>query len=635
MKVISHQRFSMPMIRFFIFFLLFYLYVLSHIDPRLIYHGHGIIPFPIFFRGVEFFKGFLVYPGGLIEYISAFLSQFYYFHYFGSFIITIVIVLISLMTGKFITSFGGTRFRSIIYVPALFLLIEYNRYFHCLDAMLVLLVSLFFLWIYLLIAHRRIIFRITIFLISSFILYYIAGGISLLYALLCGIFEFLIKRNYLICLFYIFLALLIPYTAYMYVFEISITDAYTRVLPIHPESYLRESNIIWFLYIFFPLSALWLQFWRLFVKKQSRRKSSKIPLRYEADRTSFGKNFPNYSKISKLKFLYESLFLLFVAAGVVFFSFNKNENIKLRINYFSSQEMWNHVLKEAQRLPDESYNLLVTHDVNKALYYTGRLPYDMFSYPQDVRALLTLSFFSPSSEATFLFADLPRISDTFFRLGFINHAEHAAYEAMEIIGEYPAILQQLFLINIVKRKPETAKIFLNALSKDLIFSNRAKRYLRHLDEDPFMSTDKQVQHIRSVMLVTDYDKDLDLGIMLQSLQYNKQNQMAFEYMMAYYLLSYRLDKIVQNIHRLNDFNYPDIPRHYEEAVLIYMDITGRKVDLHGRKINTNTVRKFQRFCDIVDRYNNNRNAGLAAVTKEFGDSYFSYIYLFLVSKESK
>ncbi|MHC4722152.1 MAG: DUF6057 family protein, partial [Planctomycetota bacterium] len=86
------------------------------------------------------------------------------------------------------------------------------------------------------------------------------------------------------------------------------------------------------------------------------------------------------------------------------------------------------------------------------------------------------------------------------------------------------------------------------------------------------------------------------------LEKNKLNRMAFEYLMAWYLLNGRLEDFTQNLNRLDDFGYTDIPRHYAEAVLLYTGITGRIVDLHGRKINVQTVSRFTDFMQRTQSY---------------------------------
>ncbi|MHC4738601.1 MAG: DUF6057 family protein, partial [Planctomycetota bacterium] len=77
-------------IRSFVFFILFYLYFWLEVDLRLIYHSGGVISnFPAFFRGWAFFRQFMAYPGGPAEYLSAFLSQFFYYSWAGAFVVTL------------------------------------------------------------------------------------------------------------------------------------------------------------------------------------------------------------------------------------------------------------------------------------------------------------------------------------------------------------------------------------------------------------------------------------------------------------------------------------------------------------------------------------------------------------------
>ena len=71
---------------FVAFFVLFFLYVWLWIDPSLLYHGVGVslrvglflapgLQFPVFSWSPGFSNGFLLYPGGPTEYLSALLSQ--------------------------------------------------------------------------------------------------------------------------------------------------------------------------------------------------------------------------------------------------------------------------------------------------------------------------------------------------------------------------------------------------------------------------------------------------------------------------------------------------------------------------------------------------------------------------------
>ena len=88
-RKLTSQNLGRP-IQSFIFFILFYLYLWLEVDPRLIYHGGGMITnFPVFFRGWVFFQQFIAYPGGPVEYLSAFLSQLFYYSWAGALIVTL------------------------------------------------------------------------------------------------------------------------------------------------------------------------------------------------------------------------------------------------------------------------------------------------------------------------------------------------------------------------------------------------------------------------------------------------------------------------------------------------------------------------------------------------------------------
>ena len=92
--------------RALVFCSLFYLYIRLWVDPLLLYH----VQEPPFFFGWNFFADLAAYPGGLSEYLSSFLSQFYFFPWFGALCITAIVGLICLCTRTYITALGGARF---------------------------------------------------------------------------------------------------------------------------------------------------------------------------------------------------------------------------------------------------------------------------------------------------------------------------------------------------------------------------------------------------------------------------------------------------------------------------------------------------------------------------------------------
>ena len=117
-------------------------------------------------------------------------------------------------------------------------------------------------------------------------------------------------------------------------------------------------------------------------------------------------------------------------------------------------------------------------------------------------------------------------------------------------------------------------------------------------------------------------------MLIELLVHNPHNKMAFEYLMACYLLTGRVDKIATNMERLHDLGYQAIPTLYEEAILIYFGSQGQKVDLNKFNIKRNTFERYTKFVQLRNAMQpNNRQAVLRRLIVEFGSSYFFYFTL--------
>ena len=100
--------------------------------------------------------------------------------------------------------------------------------------------------------------------------------------------------------------------------------------------------------------------------------------------------------------------------------------------------------------------------------------------------------------------------------------------------------------------------------------------------------------------------------------------MAFEYLMAWYLLTRQPGKVAQNLHRLDDFDYTHIPRLYEEAMLIYVASTQKELDMRGRRLSPESLQRFNGFVQVSNRYGANKQAAVAELAGDYGDSFFFY-----------
>lgn len=226
-----------------------------------------------------------------------------------------------------------------------------------------------------------------------------------------------------------------------------------------------------------------------------------------------------------------------IAADVLLF--DASTKYSLLVASSAEREQWQDVLTYAGRLPpSDVWNV---SQVNRALYHRGELLERMFAYPQvaDPLAALTLQLANLTATAQRVPSEC---GDILFDLGRINESEHMAYEALESFGERPRTLERLVYLHVIKGEPDAARRFLAALQRGLWRRGWANDCLRQLDADPTLAGVPAVASRRAMMVERDYTGKFDTETMLgQLLDRNPRNRMAFEYLMAYYLLSRRLD----------------------------------------------------------------------------------------------
>jgi len=256
--------------------------------------------------------------------------------------------------------------------------------------------------------------------------------------------------------------------------------------------------------------------------------------------------------------------------------------------------------------------------VNRALYHTGRLSQDMFAYVQHPEALMLTG-----EDHSVLYWHK---FDTLLDLGLVNLAEKDLTECLETFGAQPMILQRLALANLVKGKMGAARIYLGTLQKTLFFSTWARDYLQRLDTDPTLASDPEMQQRRAHLLRKDstaffYAREPMLTALVAQ---GGQNRMAFEYLMAWYLLTKQLDKVVQIFPRLSEFGYTAIPPLHQEAIVIYAYGMRRPVPLGNFSISDQTQQRFRSFSEIFNRYGRDRNAAWPELTRGYAGSYFFY-----------
>ena len=494
--------------------------------------------------------------------------------------------LLWLCSGSIISAVSGRRAWWVCFIPAIGLLVIYSRYSYQFNIVMALLAAMGFVCLYLRIPLKSKPPALGVFLVLSIILYGIAGWAYLLFAALCAIYELLVRQRRLMGAMYLAAAPVVLYIEGLLVFDTSVMYALRHFWSLFYETGTVIVTVLCILYLFLPVTIIAL------------RLAGLLGIRAWAGLGVVGRILP---------------FVLGVAA--VGLSHNDKFKTILEVDYYACRRMWPEVLQAARNNPRYGFT---SRAVNRALYHTGRLPEDMFAYSQRPEALF---MHTKTTGAAFW-----ELSDTYIDLGQINMAEYSLLMSTEMYGQRPVLLKRLALVNMVKGNTGAARVYLGALSRTLFDAGWAMEYLAKIERDPNLLTDSEVQRLRGVMTATDRNfASVNEDILLDLLDKNKHNRMAFEYLMGFYLLMGQLDKFVENLHRLNDFDYTRIPRTYEEAILFYDYMRKTTVELDGCEIGTESRERLTNFLKVyLGRFREDKKAAFDELAKDYGDSYFFY-----------
>jgi len=590
-----------------LFFSLFCLYLWLVVEPHLVFHGSDrITNFPSFYTTWGFVASHVSRPGGSIEYISAFLSQLFYFSWLGALVVTIQAWTLGRLVAYLLRTMGLKRLHVVAYMPALLLLAIYGRYTYFFPTTMALLCALALASVYMRLAIKRPpAIGAASFMGLSLVCYYAAGAAVLLFVPACAIPELLASGRRRLAVLYALVAAGLPYVLGVKVFGVSIMNAYSDLLPISWklldfDARRRGVETVCILYLLVPgvmaVGGIMSVLWADEVKRGRNSKDARVEL-------------PVWRGLAG------TVVLVAVAGALAYGSFDKTQKIHFAVDYYAYHEMWPRVLIEGRRGGDDPS---VMHAVNRALYHTGQLGDNMFAWPQKPGYLLL-----PSTEYQWVYW---RNFAVHLELGFINLAENALMECLAGMGDRPMILQQLAMINMAKGNPSTAKVYLHVLSATLFHGGWARHYLDLLERDPGLATDADVQGLRGVAMEEDYPSlQLTEESMLTCLlQKNRRNRMAFDYLMAWYLLDRKLTRFTNRLGELPGLGYATLPRHYEEAIMVYAAAERTTIQLTGYKPREEVRQQIAHFLTILQSHGGDKQAALADLAKHHGDSYAFY-----------
>jgi tetratricopeptide (TPR) repeat protein len=608
-----------------IFFLLFYLYVWLVLDTRLIHHAIGIFtPYYAlsFSTGWDLFRECISRPRGLVEYITRFLSPLYGVGWLGAAILTCLAWCTSAVVDALQQISGQARGMVIRYVPPVLLLVMYGKYDQPLMTILSLLVALSLFLIYQRLAPRNAVQRGVFLLALSGVAYVVAGSKGLWFPIMVAVYEWPLNGHARRGLLALASALLFPGLLGILLFRLPVREAYLGL--VLPAEGMAEGNWRYalILYLYFP-AVLAGAVWQRIAVTCWNSCLARFPA--FAGNPSRGEQLGRFLWRGKSRWSIKLAGVCLAAGAIAWSALHADTRYALRIDFYCQRELWQEALRTADGRPQNLGYDRNQRNVLMALYRTGRLCDSMFRYPQ---AAGKDPYHVPQSERdvhTYL-----QESRFYLELGLVNRAEKCAYEALAGTGDLPAVLEQLATINIVKDQPEAAKVFLRVLGRKPLHRRAAANMLQRIENDPRLGNDPRVRQLRRCRLSADRVSVSLAGNREESLRAlldeNPDNRMAFEFLMIHYLRTIRPDRVVESLVHLERFGYPEIPRHFQEAIFVHASQTNAPFPVNQYRFDRETHERAAAFFGILARSSSREEARQRAVEAGLSDSYFFYCW---------
>jgi len=300
-------------------------------------------------------------------------------------------------------------------------------------------------------------------------------------------------------------------------------------------------------------------------------------------------------------------------------SFEESEKDAYGILKASSQGEWEKVIRLTEQ--QTSVNKLLQFEANRALYHSGILLEKMFSYPQTFgeRGLFLDGIFSSHVAI--------HTAAFYYDLKFANEARHWATEAQMLLVRHPMVLKQLVMSCVAIGHHQTALKYLEVLSGSRIhrdWCDRIQTMLHnntegeHPDINSFRFNNPAIDFFAGVN---------DPVVKLRNFYLNnRSNHMAFEFLVAGYLLQHNIEAVISLLPEFKIHGYKQLPQAVKEALMIYLAKTERSIpELADYPMDQGTKAKFTDFSLLMGQ--GKSRAELMTAASKYRNTFWYYIVL--------
>ncbi|MDR0427739.1 MAG: DUF6057 family protein [Dysgonamonadaceae bacterium] len=541
-----------------------------------------------------YFKNYISVPGGLLLYLSSFLSQFYHYPIIGSVILSLILVLIYGVSLCILKHYGDIyRFFSVALIVPVVLLFVYNTGNAGIDVRLAhflgILIGLLAFLVYIKISDK---FRYTCGIALYFLMYFLTAGNALIFTGLLLIDElFKEKKSYLFLLLCLIAAALTPYIAYLFIY---VTTLKTAFLNVSPFDSVITNNI-------------YLVAW------------SAVPIAYLTGRLYLNRKSVSVKKNPYIPVIFNVVLIVCVSVwGVRNFKKKEIEAV-LEMAYEVEQGNWDQVIKLGKsKKYSNAVAVPVAYFLNIAHLEKGDLVSEMFTYRQTGTYGLFDSW--ALNHTTDLY-----IGELYYRLGVPAIAEQCAFEAL-VVSPYEhssKAMRRIVQTGMQRKDTGSFEKYIRLFEKSPVFKTWAKEQREHYEKS-LTDSEYKIPGLPDVAEFHNFffSSGMQEYNFLTMLHENERNKKAFEYFAAFLLLKKDMIKFLELMDAYYDkMNYEKLPRAFEEALII-LALNNRPELIRKYGIQEKTIAGFTSLNNDIQKAKTPR--AVKYVTEKYKNTYWVY-----------
>lgn len=500
--------------------------------------------YQMFLFDTGYFLERIVLPGGLADYISEFLVQFYYMPVLGGAIIALLLMGIQVAVWGLMKQYGARHdFPGYLlsFLPSIALWCAMGDQNVLLSFVVALFGALVIGWIHNRF-HNRLV-KVVFELVSTALVYWFLGPVVFLYAALMigdtlknakqkgNVFSGI---GYSVCILVLTIAwiLLTTQTLQYPLYRIFAGLNYYR----YPGAISPLPFVVMVWAVVIPFLGM-------------------IPCRQKS-----------LQKLQQSKVVIVLSYVLVIVASWfgIKASFDEMTYELIDYDFLVRTEQWDKIIEKAEKKP--ATTPLSVSCVNLALSQKGMLADRLFEFYQNggegLFPTFTRDMISPVSTA-----------EIFFRLGMVNDAERYMFEAQEAIPNYrksARLTRRIIECDIINGNYKVAAKLLRRLQKTLFYSNWANQTMallgneKAINRHPIYGKLRKYREKKQDFLFSDREMDQMLGLLFLN---DNHNKMAYEYLMCYELLQRDMEKFMQYYPLGRFVGYDHIPRTFQEILI--------------------------------------------------------------------